>query len=141
MKPHPLFTREGADVLLEVPISFPQAVLGAQIDMPTIEAAWPMKIRRAPVGPLVPPARQGIGLRRRRQGDQLVRVIVEVPEHLPQAAQAHQELAEELGWLPPAAGRLHGQAARPAGVSRRARGAACRSRAGQRALAHAREGR
>nr|MBP7685030.1 molecular chaperone DnaJ [Deltaproteobacteria bacterium] len=91
---------EGADVLLEVPISFPQAVLGAQIDVPTIEGRVAMKI---------PPGTQsGRSFRLRGKGipvyggagkgDQLVRVIVEVPENISRKQRKLiQELAEELG--------------------------------------------
>src|SRR5690606_32111353 len=34
---HPLFRREGQDLLCEVPISFSQAALGAQLEVPTLE--------------------------------------------------------------------------------------------------------
>lgn len=100
VKPHPLFTREGADVLLEVPISFPQAVLGANVDVPTIEGRVTMKI---------PPGTQsGRSFRLRGKGipvyggagkgDQLVRVVVEVPENVSRKQRKLiQELAEELG--------------------------------------------
>ena len=37
IKRHPIFTREDYDVLCEVPISFTQAALGAQIEVPTID--------------------------------------------------------------------------------------------------------
>ena len=37
IKRHPIFTREDFDVLCEVPISFTQAALGAEIDVPTID--------------------------------------------------------------------------------------------------------
>jgi len=82
--PHPLFTREGLDIICEVPISFVHAVLGAEIDAPTLEGKVKMKI---------PPGTQsgkvfrlkGRGakdLQGYRQGDQHVRVIVETPTHL-----------------------------------------------------------
>jgi molecular chaperone DnaJ len=35
--PHPLFKRDGLDTYVDVPISFPQAALGAQIDVPSLE--------------------------------------------------------------------------------------------------------
>ena len=35
--PHPYFRREGNDVFLEVPISVPEAVLGAKVDVPTLD--------------------------------------------------------------------------------------------------------
>ena len=37
IKRHPIFTREGMDVLCEVPISFTQAALGGQIQVPTLD--------------------------------------------------------------------------------------------------------
>ena len=37
IKRHPIFTREDTDVLCEVPISFTQAALGAEIEVPTID--------------------------------------------------------------------------------------------------------
>ena len=37
IKRHPIFTREDSDVLCEVPISFAQAALGAEIEVPTID--------------------------------------------------------------------------------------------------------
>ena len=37
IKRHPIFTREGMDVLCEVPISFTQAALGGQIEVPTLD--------------------------------------------------------------------------------------------------------
>ncbi len=100
VKPHALFTREGADVLLEVPISFPQAVLGAQVDVPTLEGRVAMK---------VPPSTQSGRVFRLRgkgipvyggagKGDQLVRVVVEVPEKVSRKQRKLiQELAEEMG--------------------------------------------
>ena len=37
IKRHPIFTREGMDVFCEVPITFTQAALGAEIDVPTLD--------------------------------------------------------------------------------------------------------
>lgn len=84
VRPHPLFRREGADILCDVPLSFPQAALGAQIDAPTLEGKVKMKI---------PPGTQSGKVFRLRgkglpvfggygKGDQLVKVMVEVPEQL-----------------------------------------------------------
>jgi molecular chaperone DnaJ len=95
VKPHPLFVREGADLLCEVPVSFPQAALGATIDVPTLEGKVTMRL---------PPGTQSGKVFRLRgkgfpifggygKGDQLVTVCVEVP----QALSAHQRaLLEEL---------------------------------------------
>ena len=37
VKPHPLFERDGNSVLMEMPVSFAQAALGAEIEVPTID--------------------------------------------------------------------------------------------------------
>jgi len=39
VKPHKLFRREGTNLRLEVPISFAQAALGAEIDVPTLDGS------------------------------------------------------------------------------------------------------
>jgi molecular chaperone DnaJ len=103
--PHPLFTREGADVLCSVPVSFPQAVLGAQIDVPTLEGKVKMKLPPgSPSGKIFRLRGKGIqvfgGV---GKGDQLVKVVVEVPEpeQLSKNAQRLvEELARELGETP-----------------------------------------
>lgn len=41
---HPFFRREGADIVLEVPVSFSEAVLGAELDIPTLDGRVVMKI-------------------------------------------------------------------------------------------------
>ena len=103
--PHPFFTREGADVVCAVPVSFPQAVLGAQIEVPTLEGKVKMKLPAgSPSGKLFRLRGKGIqvfgGV---GKGDQLVKVVVEVPEpgQLSKNAQRLIEaLAVELGEQP-----------------------------------------
>jgi molecular chaperone DnaJ len=84
VKEHPLFTRQGDDIYCEVPVSFTQAALGAQIDIPTITGKTTLK---------VPPGTQtGAEFRIRGKGfpnvrgyghgDLLARIFVEVPTHL-----------------------------------------------------------
>ena len=84
VKPHPLFTRDGADVLCEVPVSFPEAALGAEVEVPTLTGKVTMR---------VPPGTQSGRVFRLRgkglpvfggagKGDELVRVMVEVPAKL-----------------------------------------------------------
>lgn len=81
---HPLFQSDGADILVSIPISFPQAVLGASIDIPTLDGKVVMKI---------PPGTQSGKIFRLRgkgvpvyggygKGDQLVTVVVEVPQEV-----------------------------------------------------------
>ena len=98
--PHPFFQRQGDDILCSVPVSFVQAAVGGEIDVPTLEGK--VKLR-------VPPATQpgnvlrirGKGLPHRLRGgrgDQLVEISVEVPTELsPRARELLQELGQELG--------------------------------------------
>lgn len=44
IKRHPIFNREGMDVLCEVPITFTQAALGAEIDVPTLDGKTKFQI-------------------------------------------------------------------------------------------------
>lgn len=91
---HPIFRRDGLDTFVDVPISFPQATLGASIEAPSLEGAIPVTI---PAG-----TQTGTTLRLRgrgmptvrgsRRGDHHVTVHVAVPNKLPK----HQrELLEE----------------------------------------------
>ena len=100
VEPHPLFERDGADVLCTVPVSFPQAVLGDTLDVPTLEGQVRMKL---------PPATQSGKIFRLRgkgipvyggmgKGDQLVTILVEVPDKVSRAQRKLiAELADELG--------------------------------------------
>ncbi len=94
---HPMLRREGFDVWCEVPVSFPQAALGAVIEVPTLEGVLKMRI---PAG--VQSGRVfrmgGKGIPRTAslagpRGDQRVRVMVETPTNL---SSRQRELIEEL---------------------------------------------
>jgi molecular chaperone DnaJ len=91
---------EGADVKVTVPISFPEAVLGTQCDVPTLEGKVKMKI---------PPGTQSGKVFRLRgkgievlggagKGDQLVTILVEVPQEITKKQRKLiEELAAEFG--------------------------------------------
>jgi molecular chaperone DnaJ len=98
VEPHPLFVRDALDIICEVPISFVQAALGSEIEVPTLEGKVKMKI---------PPGTQsgrvfrlkGKGIRDVQgydQGDQHVRVVVETPTHL---TARQKELLKEFAAL------------------------------------------
>ena len=81
---HPFFERHGQDLLCRVPLSFPQAALGARIEVPSLNGRLELKI---------PPGTQhgqmfrlpGKGLpslRSSRRGDEIVQVWIEVPKKL-----------------------------------------------------------
>jgi molecular chaperone DnaJ len=96
VKAHEIFSREGDDLQCEVPVSFVQAALGAEIEVPTLEAKATVKI---PAGtqPGTVLRLKGRGVKNLQgygQGDLHVRVQVEVPAHLNHAQKAKlQEFA------------------------------------------------
>ena len=84
VRPHPFFERDGYDVWCEVTISFAQAALGDTLEVPTLEG----KVRYdVPAGtqPGTVFKLKGRGIQSlngRGKGDQLVRLIVDVPKNL-----------------------------------------------------------
>ena len=44
IKQHPLFHRDGQDLICQVPIKYAQAALGAEIEVPTLQGTEKMKI-------------------------------------------------------------------------------------------------
>jgi molecular chaperone DnaJ len=91
---HPLFERDGDDLLCEVPISFTQAALGARIDVPTLSGAAELDVPAGTQGGDVfrlrgqgMPSAYGHG-----HGHLLIRVAVEIPKKL--TARQKEILAE-----------------------------------------------
>ena len=84
VKHHEIFARDGDDLICEIPVSFVQAALGAEIEVPTLEGRATIKI---PAGtqPGTVLRLRGRGMKNLQgygQGDLRVRVQVEVPAHL-----------------------------------------------------------
>ena len=95
VKPHPFFRREGVDVICEVPISFTQAALGAEIDVPTLEGKTGISVPAGTQpGHTVRLRGKGIpDVRGYGRGDQLIEVAVEIPKKL---SERQRELLEEF---------------------------------------------
>lgn len=97
VKPHEIFQRDGEDLICEVPVSFVQAALGAEIEVPTLSGTTHIKM---PAGtqPGTVFRLRGRGIKNiegHGSGDLHVRVTVEVPSHLNHAQKAKlQEFAE-----------------------------------------------
>lgn len=94
VRPHPYFERRGLDVHTELPVTFAEAVLGAEIDVPTIDG--PVRVR-LPAGT---PGGQRFRLRGRgvrsasgEVGDHFYRVRIAVPERIDDEV---RELIERL---------------------------------------------
>lgn len=106
VKPHPYFQREGTSVLYECPVSFYQAAMGAELEIPTIDGKVKYNL---PAGtqPGTTFRLRGKGipeLRGRGRGDQYVTVQVQVPASLTsQQREALQAFAEAMGETAPAA--------------------------------------
>ncbi len=84
--PHDFFTRDEFDVICEVPVTFGHAALGAEIEVPTLEGKVKLKIPAGTQSHKILRLK-GKGLARLGsygRGDQLVRIIVEVPTNLTQ---------------------------------------------------------
>jgi len=92
---HPLFSRQDSDIVCEVPISFAQAALGAEIEVPTVEGKFKMKVAPGTQsGSVVRLRGKGVrDLRGSGRGDQLVRVVVETPRKL---TARQREILEEF---------------------------------------------
>ena len=84
LKRHPIFEREANDVICEVPISFTQAALGTELEVPTLFGKAKVRIPRGTQsGRVFRLHGQGFPvIEGRRRGSQLVRVIIEVPRTL-----------------------------------------------------------
>ncbi|MDI6617411.1 MAG: molecular chaperone DnaJ [Clostridiales bacterium] len=82
--PHKLFKREGFDVICEIPVSFPQAALGSEIDVPTIDGIIKYTIPEGTQSGTIFKIR-GKGIPKIRgygRGDEIIRIIVETPRKL-----------------------------------------------------------
>lgn len=95
LKPHPIFKRENDDLYCEMPLSFATAVLGGELEAPTLDG---------PTGIKIPPGTQsektfrlrGKGVRNVRNGrvgDLYCRVSIETPVHL---TKEQEELLREF---------------------------------------------
>jgi molecular chaperone DnaJ len=95
VRPHPQFKRDGADLHYELPLSFPQAALGDQVDVPTIEGSEKLTIPAATqTGKVFRLRDRGVPrLRSMGRGDLYVTVTVRTPTSL---SSRERELFEEL---------------------------------------------
>ena len=93
--PHPVFTREGFNVVTRLPISFAEAVLGAEVEVPTLDGKVHMKIPKG-VSSLQRLKLSNKGIRSTKSGtsgDQFVELIIKVPR---QPDEKYVEAAEKL---------------------------------------------
>ena len=100
VEPHPVFSREGAHLSMDLQIPYSSAVFGAEVEVPTLDGKQ-LKVK-------VPPGCQPQAkLRLRKQGlpegrggergDLLVKIVVAVPKELSEEQQALVEKLKETG--------------------------------------------
>lgn len=95
VKPHSIFEREGSDIYCEVPIGFPDAALGAEIEVPTLESRARLHIPGGTQTGTIFRLR-GKGLPEyggKEKGNLLVRIVVKTPTNL---TDRQRKLLEEL---------------------------------------------
>ena len=98
VKPHPVFSRDGNNLRVTVPVTFTEAVLGATIQVPTL-GGEPVKLKVAPGTPNGRVLRvKGKGVKSAKaEGDLLATVEIAVPSHISdKAKKALEEFAEQM---------------------------------------------
>jgi molecular chaperone DnaJ len=98
LRDHPLFRRDGPNLICQVPVTFSQAALGADLEVPTLDGTitYPLK-RGTQNGEVVRIPGKGMPNLRAggRAGDLLVQILVETPRQLtPRQEELFRELAE-----------------------------------------------
>src|SRR5262249_25029543 len=98
VKDHPLFQRDGNHLVCRVPVTFSQAALGGDLEVPTLDGPLTHTLKRGiQSGEVVQIHGKGMpSLRGGRRGDLLVQVIVETPRTL---SKRQEELLRELAEL------------------------------------------
>ena len=100
VRPHELFRREGTSVLCEAPITFTQAVLGAELEIPTIDGKVKYTLPEGTqTGTTFRLKGKGIpSINGRGRGDQYVTVYIETPKNLnKEQKEALKKFAETMG--------------------------------------------
>ncbi|HEX8948703.1 MAG TPA: molecular chaperone DnaJ, partial [Dissulfurispiraceae bacterium] len=97
---HPFFQRDGLNIYCKVPISFPKAVFGGEIDIPTLDGSAKLKIPASTQsGKAFHLKGKGVPrLGSHHRGDQIVSVFIDVPKKLtPRQRELLEEFAELSG--------------------------------------------
>ncbi len=84
VKQHPVFTRHGNDIVCQVPISFTQASLGAEIEVPTLSGNEKINVPAGTQhGEIFKVKGKGLpDVRSHKSGDEIVQIMIEIPKKL-----------------------------------------------------------
>ncbi len=94
VEPHPLFKLEGSNISCQVPVTPTEAVLGGQVEAPTLDG--PVKMTIPPgvrSGQRFRLANKGYPIEEGKRGDQLVEIQIVTPKNI---SQEERELYEKL---------------------------------------------
>ena len=96
VQPHKFFKRNNMDLILEIPLLFTEAALGASIKIPTLTKSVTLKIPSGtPSGKTFKIRGEGIAPQGRRSGDLYVKVFITPPLNLSRSAKKHLEKFKE----------------------------------------------
>jgi len=94
VEPHKYFKRNGSDLWIDIPVSFPQAALGSKIEVPTLFGKAKLNIPSGTQSHTIFKLKgEGVPKLRGGKGNEMVRVIVDVPKKL---SKKQKELLEEF---------------------------------------------
>jgi molecular chaperone DnaJ len=98
VEPHEFFSREGDDIICQIPISFTQAALGAEIEIPTLNGKRNITIQKGiETGEIIKIKGEGFPrLRGYGRGDQFIQIIVKTPKNLSKRQEEILKEFEEL---------------------------------------------
>ncbi|WP_413317917.1 DnaJ C-terminal domain-containing protein [Agrococcus sp. 1P02AA] len=98
VRPHPVFTMDGLNLRVDVPVTFAEATLGATIEVPTLGGS-PVRLKVAPGTPSGRVLRvKGRGVAGKKgTGDLLATIQVAVPGHLTKEQVSHLEAFVQAG--------------------------------------------
>jgi molecular chaperone DnaJ len=95
VEPHDFFSRDGDDIICQIPISFTQAALGSEIEIPTLNGKRNLSIPKGTEGGEIFKIK-GEGFPKLRgygRGDQVVQTVVKTPKNL---TKRQEELLREF---------------------------------------------
>ena len=108
IEPHPYFTRKDHDIYIDVPVSLPEAVLGASVKVPTLDGQVTVKVPKGANADTVLRLKgKGVPTSATARGDMFVKLKIVLPEPPPedlteyaqQLAKAHPyDPRRKLGW-------------------------------------------
>ena len=103
VKPHPIFKRRQDDIYLELPITFYEAALGKQVDVPTVDGTAQLSIPSGVQnGTKLRLKGKGVqNLKSKDRGDQYVEVKIVMPDNIEEGdKKIFEELAKNNPYYP-----------------------------------------